>query len=76
MQYLVFGAIWLALMVVCFLIAGASDQHSRGILQKETGEINPRRTHQLLAENGNQLFLITNLLAGILAVLVAALLVK
>ncbi len=74
MQYFVFGAVWLSLVVGGFLIAGPAT--AANLKRLNANEFNPKASHQIHFENNVQLLVITILLAGILAVLIATLLVR
>lgn len=60
-------------MVVCFLVAGFYGEYTRKRVSS-TPDLDHRSSHIVHVENSTQLFLITVLLAGILAVQIAALL--
>lgn len=74
MQYLLFGVIWAGLVATGFLVAGAAAAANIDRLNRT--EVSAKAAHQIHFENNTQLFIITVLLAGILAVLVTTLLVR
>jgi hypothetical protein len=74
-QWIVFAGVWAGLFIGCFLLAGAFGEHARNRLNT-LEQVDPKSTHLVHVENSTSLFLITILLAGILAVLISALLVK
>ena len=74
LHWVVFGAVWAGLVVAGFIFAGAVGENARERLNRDTSEFDLRRAHLVHLENSTQLFIITILLAGILAALVALLL--
>ncbi len=77
LQWVVFGGVWLGLLILATVLVGGYGERARSALRLDDDKsFDARRSHLVLVEISTQLFVAQILLSGIFALLIAIFLAR